>query len=133
MFPKEIELILARHLASCLAMPIFIVDENGNLVFYNEPAELILGQRFEEAGEVQIEEWTTILRLTDKDGNELPYEERPLVLALNERRPTFHQIWITPFDHVPRLIAITTFPLIGQADRFLGAMAIFWEVEAGKK
>ncbi len=133
MFPKEIEVILARHLASCLAMPIFIVDDQGNLVFYNEPAELILGQRFEEAGEVQIEEWTNILRLTDKDGNELPYEERPLVLALNERRPTFHQIWITPFDHIPRLIAITTFPLIGQADRFLGAMAIFWEVEAGKK
>lgn len=133
MFPKEIEVILARHLASCLAMPIFIVDDQGNLVFYNEPAELILGQRFEEAGEVQIEEWTNILRLTNKDGNELPYEERPLVLALNERRPTFHQIWITPFDHIPRLIAITTFPLIGQADRFLGAMAIFWEVEAGKK
>ncbi|NJN53849.1 MAG: hypothetical protein HC804_03270 [Anaerolineae bacterium] len=88
MFPKEIEVILARHLASCLAMPIFIVDEKGNLVFYNEPAELILGQRFEEAGEVNIEEWTAILGLKDEDGEELPYEQRPLVFALNERRPT---------------------------------------------
>ena len=129
MFPKEIEVILARHLASCLAMPIFIVDEAGNLVFYNEPAELILGRRFEEAGEVKIDEWTGILGLADENGRELPYEERPLVFALKERRPNFRQIWLTPFDHIPRFIAITTFPLIGQADRFLGAMAIFWEVD----
>lgn len=26
MFPKEIEVILARHLASCLALPIFILS-----------------------------------------------------------------------------------------------------------
>lgn len=129
MFPKEIEVILARHLASCLAMPIFIVDQQGNLVFYNEPAELILGRRFEEAGEVKIEDWTAILGLVDEDGQEIPYEERPLVFALKERRPSFRQMWLTPFDHIPRFIAITTFPLIGQADRFLGAMAIFWEVD----
>jgi PAS domain-containing protein len=128
MFPKEIEVILARHLASCLAMPIFIVDDKGNLVFYNEPAELILGRRFEEAGEVMIDEWTSIIQISDEKGEAVPYGERPLVIALNERRPTFQQIWITAFDHVPRFIAITTFPLIGQADRFLGAMAIFWEV-----
>jgi len=129
MFPKEIEVILARHLASCLAMPIFIVDQQGNLVFYNEPAELILGRRFEEAGEVKIEDWTAILGLADENGQEIPYEERPLVFALKERRPSFRQMWLTPFDHIPRFIAITTFPLIGQADRFLGAMAIFWEVD----
>jgi PAS domain-containing protein len=42
----EIEMILMRQLASYLAMPIFIVDPVGNLVFYNEPAESILGRRF---------------------------------------------------------------------------------------
>ncbi len=130
MFPKEIEVILARHLASCLAMPIFIIDEQGSLVFYNEPAELILGRRFEEAGEVNLDEWTKIITITDKAGGPIPHEERPLVYALNQRRPTFRQIWLTAFDNIPRFIAITTFPLIGQADRFLGAMAIFWEVDS---
>ena len=36
---QEIEMILVRQLASYLAMPIFIVDPQGTLVFYNEPAE----------------------------------------------------------------------------------------------
>jgi len=53
---KDIEVILSRHLASCLAMPIFIVDPVGNLLFYNEPAELILGRRFEETGEMPASE-----------------------------------------------------------------------------
>jgi hypothetical protein len=32
---KEIELILARQLASYLVMPIFIVDLQGNIIYYN--------------------------------------------------------------------------------------------------
>lgn len=52
MSQKEIEVILARHLASYLAMPIFLVDPEGTLVYYNDPAEKILGLRFAETGEV---------------------------------------------------------------------------------
>jgi PAS domain-containing protein len=129
MFPKEIEVILARHLASCLAMPIFIVDEKGDLVFYNEPAELILGQRFEEAGEVKIDEWTQIIITTDLEGQELPYEKRPLIMALQNHQPSSREIILNAFDNIPRHISITAIPIIGQADRFLGAIAIFWEIE----
>ena len=39
MSQKEIEQILIRQLASYLAMAVLIVDADGNLVFYNEPAE----------------------------------------------------------------------------------------------
>ena len=46
----EIEVILARHLAEYLAMPMFIVDPQGSLLFFNEPAEGILGIRYEETG-----------------------------------------------------------------------------------
>jgi PAS domain-containing protein len=127
MFPKEIEVILARHLASCLAMPIFIVDPEGNLLFYNEPAEAILGRRFEETGEMSAEEWSTIYTPTDMAGQLLPSEALPLVIATRERRPSFRSFWICSLDQVPRYISVSAFPLIGQADRFLGAMAIFWE------
>lgn len=130
MFPKEIEVILARHLASCLAMPIFLIDEQGNLIFYNEPAEQILGRRFEEAGEVEIDEWTHIIQMTDEKGESIPYDQRPLVNALLQQRPNFRQVWISAFDNIPRFIALTTFPLIGQTGRFLGAMAIFWELDS---
>ena len=52
MSQKPIELILMRQLASTLAMPIFLVDADGTLAFYNEPAERVLGMRFEETGEM---------------------------------------------------------------------------------
>jgi PAS domain-containing protein len=128
MFPKEIEVILARHLASCLAMPIFIIDPAGNLVFYNEPAEPILGCRFEETGEMPASEWSTIYTPTDENGASLPAEDLPLMIALVERRPANRRFWICSLDNVRRHIEVTAFPLIGQTDRFLGAMAIFWEV-----
>ena len=45
-----IQIILARQLAGYLSVPVFLVDQTGNLLFYNEPAEVILGQRFDETG-----------------------------------------------------------------------------------
>jgi hypothetical protein len=45
---KPIQLILARQLASCVAAPIMLMDADGTLVFFNEPAEAILNQRFDE-------------------------------------------------------------------------------------
>jgi PAS domain-containing protein len=47
---KPIQIILARQLASCIAAPILLVDAEGTLVFYNEAAEEIFNQRFDETG-----------------------------------------------------------------------------------
>ena len=58
----EIEIILNRQLADCLSIPVFITDTIGNLIFYNEPAEEILGRRFEETGEMSVEIWSTIYK-----------------------------------------------------------------------
>lgn len=128
MFPKEIEVILARHLASCLVMPIFIVDPHGNLVFYNEPAESILGCRFEETGEMSASEWSTAFTPSNDAGESLAPEDLPLNIALRERRPVNRKFWICGLDNVTRRLEVTAVPLIGQADRFLGALAIFWEI-----
>ena len=81
---KEIELILARQLASYLAMPIFIVDPLGNLIYYNEPAEMILGRRFEETGEMPVEEWSTLFQPTDESGKPLAPKSLPLMVALTQ-------------------------------------------------
>jgi PAS domain-containing protein len=125
---QEIEMILVRQLASYLAMPVFVVDPEGALVFYNEPAEPILGRRFEETGEMPMSEWTTIFEPTDERGMPMTPKEVPLAIALAERRPTHGVLWIRGLDNVPRHIEATCLPLIGQAQRYLGAVAIFWEV-----
>ncbi|MBI4640059.1 MAG: PAS domain-containing protein [Candidatus Tectomicrobia bacterium] len=128
--PQEIEVILTRQLASSLAMPIFIVDSRGNLIFYNESAEKILGQRFEETGEMPAAEWSTKFTPTDEDGTPLSPEMLPLVIAFTQGRPAHRRLWIYGLDNVRRCIEVTAFPLIGQAERKLGAVAIFWEVKA---
>jgi PAS domain-containing protein len=122
----EIEVILFRQLASSLAMPIFIVDPEGTLIFYNEPAEEILGRRFEETGELDTKEWSSVFSPTDEQGRPLPRESLPLTIALERRRPAHVRLWIRGLDQVPRHIDVTALPLIGQSQRFLGAAAIFW-------
>lgn len=129
MAQKEIEVILARHLASYLATPIFIVDPAGNLLYYNEHAEAILGRRYDETGEMPVAEWGTIFQPMDQNGVPLAPEELPLVKALLNRRPEFGGIWIRGLDNVLRSIAIFAFPLVGQGNRYLGAIAIFWEAD----
>lgn len=56
----EIELILSRQLADCLSLPVFIVDPEGKLLFYNEPAEQILGVKYEDTGEMPVSKWSTM-------------------------------------------------------------------------
>ena len=128
MSQHEVEVILARQLASYLAIPIFLVDPQGTLLFYNEPAELILGRRFEETGKMPLEEWSTIFTPTDDDGEPITPHDLPLVIALTQGRPAHRSMYIQGLDGVPREIEVTGIPLFGQADRHLGALALFWEV-----
>lgn len=127
---KEIEVILMRQLASYLAMPIFVVDPDGNLLFYNEPAEGLLGRQFDEAGEMPMQEWATIFKPSDEDGTPLPPDALPLVKAIRWRKPAHRTIRITGLDGVSRRIEIIAFPLEGQGGRLLGAAAIFWGLDS---
>jgi len=127
MSQQEIEVILARHLAEYLAMPIFIVNPEGDLIFYNEPAETILGTRYAETGIMPATEWSTVFHPMDQERSLLPADELPLMIALAKRHPAHKLFWIEGLDGVLREIEVTAFPLVGQADRFLGAIAIFWE------
>lgn len=125
---KAIQVILARQLASCLAMPILIVDTEGTLIFYNEPAELILGQRFDETGEMAADEWGALFAFADEARKPIAQEERPMMLALSERKPNSRTVWIRCGDREWRHVSITAYPLIGEGGQFLGATMIFWEI-----
>ena len=125
--PKPIQIILARQLASSLAMAILIVDTEGTLIYYNEPAEAILDQRFEETGEMAAELWTRRFAIENEERHPIAPEDGPLMLALSELRPSSRTVWMRCGHREWWHMSITAFPLMGEAGQFLGAQMIFWE------
>ncbi len=127
MFQQEIEIILARQFAEYMNLAFFIVDPAGNLLYYNDAAESILGAHYEETGPMPAEEWSTIFEPVDQKGNPLDPESLPLMIALIRKRPAHSTFWIKSLDRSNRRISVTAIPMNVQANRFLGAIAIFWE------
>ena len=125
---KSIEIILARQLASCVAMPILLVDAQGTLIFYNEPAEAILNQRFEETGEIPADEWNRLVAVADEDRNPILPEDWPTRVARLQRRPVSRTVWTRSGNSAWRHLQVTAFPLVGEGDHMLGVMNIFWEI-----
>ena len=124
-----IEIILSRQLADSLNIPVFIVDPGGNLLFYNAPAEELLGRRFEDTGEMPMDMWSTSFFPTDKEGNPIPPEELPLVNSITNHVPDHNSFWINSFDGRRINIYVTAVPIIVRAGIFVGAMAMFWNTE----
>jgi PAS domain-containing protein len=125
---REIEIILARHLAEHLTLPIFIVDPQGDLLFYNEPAGAILGYHYDETGPMPASQWATVFQPFDSAGRPLMPDDLPLVVAIKTQQPAHKNFWIKGLDDSLRQIDVMAFPLIGLAQQFLGAIAIFWEL-----
>lgn len=126
---QPLELILARQFGDSLSLPFFLVDPDGNLLFYNEAAEGIFGLRFTDTGGMRVEEWTTIFKPTDVDGNPLPPEDLPLVRTLNTRIPAHGSFYIDNIKGERMRITVTSFPVEGRPNRYLGAIAMFWRSE----
>jgi PAS domain-containing protein len=127
MAQRDIELILMRQLASGLAVPMLIADERGDLLFFNEPAEKLLGRRFDEMGEATLEERTRVFSFRDAEGEPIPDDQPPLVVALRELRPVHRRVWMLGFDGRDHEIEVTAFPLLGGGEHLIGGVAMFWE------
>jgi PAS domain-containing protein len=124
---KHLVLILACEVASNLATPALIADEEGRLVFYNEAAEAVMGRPFAEAGEVSIDELSASFDPRTLDGEEpLPVRRRPTRIALEARRPAHERVRVTGRDGVEREVSVTALPLFAHADEFIGIVAFFW-------
>lgn len=127
MSQQPIELILARQFADSMNMAAFLVDPQGNLLFYNEAAEDILGIRFAETGAMAVNEWSSMFTPTDVEGNPLPPEGLPLVETLGTHKPAHGTFYINNKKEKHVLISVTSIPIEGRPDRYLGAMALFWK------
>ena len=82
-----IEMILLRQVASYLTLPILLMDAEGSLLFYNEPAEKLLGMTFEDAGSIRAQQLAGLFKATDLTGTPLEDAELPVVTALLQRKP----------------------------------------------
>lgn len=131
MTSASLEIVLMRQLASYLAVPILVVDRELDLVFFNESAEPILGKRFDETGEIRRGEWGPLFHTVDEGGAEIPADERPLVIAIDRRKPAHRRFGLTGLDGVARQIEGISFPLETASAGLVGAVGIFWAVSAG--
>ncbi len=128
MAQAPVEMILLKQWASYVSTPVWLADPEGNLVFYNEPAEPILGEKFDDAGAISADQLAELFVVSDLDGRPLQSQDLPLVIALNERVPSHRAVSLQGLDGTSRTIEVTALPLVGQGNRFLGALATFWEL-----
>jgi PAS domain-containing protein len=125
---RHLILIVAREFASRLATAVFLVDPEGNAIYFNEAAERLLGRPFIEGHGMPAGIWSTAFTPLDAQDEPIPFEGLPLGIALTRRVPAHKAFRIRGLDGVVRNVAVTAFPLFAHTEEFVGAMAIFWDL-----
>lgn len=125
---RNVALILARELAVNLSTPMWIWDEQGELVYYNEHVQEILGGRSTDVGVEHLDQLPQFAP-EDMDGNPIEVDELPSAIATRQHRPAQRNIRIVGLDGVKKTLAVTAFPLFARGGEFVGAVSVFWEVE----
>jgi PAS domain-containing protein len=125
---KSLPLILAREFAANIATPVTVMDETGRLVYFNEPAERILGRKQAEVGELPPHELSQIFKVERLEGGEVPLDDMPVGIAHRERCPAHDTLaFLTPTGERHE-IEVTAFPLLGRDEGYFGVVAVFWEL-----
>ena len=127
--PQDVELILLKQLASCLRTPIALLAPDGAVRFYNEPAELLFGVRFEEVGPLEADRWEALLAPSSLEGAPLAPGDRPLFDAVTQRVPGHRRLRVRAGESWAE-IEVTGIPLLALGERFLGALGLFWRAGA---
>lgn len=124
--PKPLELILARNLLSSLSTPAFLIDGAGEIIFFNDAAGHLLGQRFEETGPMPAPEWTAKFGPFDDRGRPIPFDDLNLTQALRGDKPSHSKFHIRSANGQDHRIEASGLPIVG-AGGFQGAIVAFWE------
>jgi PAS domain-containing protein len=122
---RPLELILARNLLSSLSTPGMLVNQPGDVVFFNEAAGAVIGRRFEETGALPAAEWIKTYGPFDLSGEPIPLEDQPLTKALRSNRPGHTVQSLRSTSGETHQIEVSGFPIIG-SDGFQGAIIFFW-------
>jgi len=122
-----IELVLVRQAAEYLTQAIFLVDEGGTVLFFNEAAAALLGRPFEDVAPQNIADWLDQLEICDGDGRPMPGTAVPIALARRDGHPAHAVMDVRCLDGVVRRLAVTSVPLVGQGGVLHGAMSLMWD------
>jgi PAS domain-containing protein len=121
-------LIQARNLITSLALPAFLADPDGRLLFFNDAAAVVLGRRFEEVGQVPQEEWAREIGPFDENGTPLAVDHLPFATAVREGHPAQGRFHVRLAEGVMREVEVSALPLL-EPDFYEGALVVFWPVE----
>lgn len=125
----SLPLILARELSANLATPMFLIDAEGTLVFFNEAAELMLGKGYAELGGITANDFGARLQLAELDGTPMRRRDSPAGVAFFEREPAHRSLLATTLDGTRRPFEVTAYPLFGRGDEMHGVLTVFWEAK----
>jgi hypothetical protein len=124
-------LILARELAANLATPMFLLDQDGLLVFFNDAAELMLGKAYAEVGAISGIDFGDLLQIEYEGGGAMRKRDSPVGIAFNEREPAHQRLMATPLGGGDKAIwEVTAYPLFGRTGDMHGVLTVFWEAKA---
>lgn len=129
--PKSVTLILARELATNVSTPMLLLDRQGTLVFWNEPANVVFGAPFHEVGELPATDWDGRWPVADEHGEPISLLSTKLSNVILNRTPGHQTIKVTGLDGIQRKLEATAFPLFDNRNDFIGALAVFWQVTNG--
>jgi hypothetical protein len=122
----SLPLILARELAANLATPMFLIDAEGPLVFFNEAAELMLGRSYGEVGAITALEFGTMLDMAHLDGTPMRRRDSPAGVAFYSRKPCHRTLLATTLDGARDQFEVTAYPLFGHVGDMHGVLTVFW-------
>ncbi len=121
-------LIQARNLITNLALPAFLTDPDGQLLFYNDAAAELLGRRFEEVGRLAQEEWAHQVGPFDEQGRPIATDSLPLASALREGHPAQGRFHASLGEQGLKEVEVSALPLV-EPGNYEGALVVFWPVE----
>jgi hypothetical protein len=107
-----------------------IVDDGGDLVYFNEPAERILGRPYAQA-QMSRAELAKTFKPVDAAGEPIPIDRLPLAEAFRTGLPSHGHLRIEAVDGELRDLEVIGVPLFAKADQLAGGLAIFWERAEG--
>lgn len=121
---RPVELILARNLISGISLAALLCDADGTIVFFNDAAGELLGQRFDETGSLSLDEWTLTFgaaecRRAGADDN------GPLSRAVRDGLPVHNRICLRARNEHSE-VELSTVPLC-TVEGFKGAIILLWQ------
>jgi PAS domain-containing protein len=118
---RNLELILARSLSENLAVPCFVVNDAGAIVWFNESGERLIGRMAPDTPELSAAEFVDILDVRSSGGEPADAKSRPYLRALGERTPVIESYRVSGADGT-QVVDAAALPLLGGDGEALGVL-----------